>query len=55
MIDALESGIQDLRRPPETPIEWLAGLTTTVPAFANFAADELDAPEDWNDDSTRVT
>ncbi|WP_454301517.1 PIN domain-containing protein [Salana multivorans] len=41
VIDALESGTQDLHQPPETLTEWLAGLTATVPMFANLAADQL--------------
>lgn len=31
--------VMDLRRPPETVLGWLAGLTATVPTFANLAAD----------------
>ena len=42
--DTLESGTQDLHRPPETLTGWLAGLTAIVPVFANLAANELDAP-----------
>lgn len=39
VIDALEAGVQDLRKPPETMNAWLAGIATIVPIFANLAAD----------------
>lgn len=44
VIEALDARVQDLRRPAQTLTEWLAGLTGTVPVFANLAADELNAP-----------
>lgn len=42
--DALRAGVQDLRRPPETLSGWLAGLTSTVPMFANLASDVVAEP-----------
>lgn len=41
---ALDGGAQDLRRPPETVRGWLSGLTSTVPMFANLAADAAGEP-----------
>ena len=41
---ALEAGVGDLRRPPETIVGWLAGLTSTVPTFANLAASSMTGP-----------
>ncbi|WP_291795053.1 PIN domain-containing protein [Brevibacterium sp.] len=46
VIAALEVGVQDLRRPPETMSGWLAGLAATVPMFANLAADAMGEPPD---------
>lgn len=39
VISALSAGVMDLRKPRETVEHWLGGLTSTVPMFANFAAD----------------
>lgn len=36
---ALSVNVQDLRKPPETLVGWLRALTSTVPIFANLAAD----------------
>lgn len=44
VIEALEAGVQHLRNPPETLTGWLAGLTGTVPLFANLAAGEVTQP-----------
>ena len=44
VIAALAASVQDLRRPPETLNDWLAGLTPVVPMFANLAADALGEP-----------
>ena len=44
---ALEVGVRELRKPPETIVDWLRALTSTVPLFANLAADaagEVPAP-----------
>lgn len=46
VLAALEVGVQDLRRPPETMSGWLAGLAATVPMFANLAADAMGEPPD---------
>ncbi len=39
VVEALAVGVLDLRRPPETLNDWLAGLAPVVPMFANLAAD----------------
>lgn len=41
---ALTAAVQDLRKPPETVTGWLASLTSTVPTFANLAADAAREP-----------
>lgn len=44
VIEALEAGVHDLRKPPETMDGWLAGIATIVPMFANLAADAMRHP-----------
>lgn len=43
-VAALGVGVRDLRKPPETVVEWLRALTATVPIFANLAADVMGEP-----------
>ncbi|MFT0846766.1 PIN domain-containing protein [Actinomycetaceae bacterium L2_0104] len=38
VLAALRAGVEDLRRPPETITDWLAGLAATVPMFASRAS-----------------
>lgn len=44
VLSALERGAGDLRKPPQTMREFLASLTSTVPIFANMAADAAVSP-----------
>lgn len=41
VVEALAAGVLDLRRPPESVTEWLAGLTSVAPMFANGASGAL--------------
>ena len=41
---ALDVGVRDLRKPPETLLDWLRALSSTVPIFANLAADFVGEP-----------
>lgn len=43
-VAALDLGVQDLRKPPENIVDWLRALTSTVPLFANLAADFAGEP-----------